>query len=253
MQAHADDGVWPEDSTGVTYECQRAWAWDGDGSDPNAVGHLVGDRAVTRETEVAQHLYWNDAGLLASRQLTISAPAERTQYTTSFEYDVQGRLLTVGYPQLPGIGFASAHYRYDGRGNVLSIRDDQGAPFVEYAYDPAGQAITVDYRGGLVAGTQEHDSLGRETTLTLRGPGGSLTSALSYNADGLLSQRTEALTPPVPGFDGNEVFRYDTLGRLSRRTTPPARDRSASASPRRRAPPTRMATCSPSRAAAEPR
>lgn len=131
---------------------------------------------------------------------------------------MQGRLLTVGYPELPGIGFTSVHYRYDGRDNVLSIHDDAGAPFAEYSYNPAGKAITVGYSGGLVAGTQEHDSLGRDTTLTLRGPDGSLTSVLGYNADGLLSSRVETLTPSMTGFDGSEVFGYDTLGRLESAT-----------------------------------
>jgi RHS repeat-associated protein len=218
LQEHAEDCAWPESSSVVTYQRQRGWAWDGDGSDPNAVGHMVGDLAVTGETEVAQRLCWNAAGLLEEKRVTISDPAARAEYATSFGYDVQGRLLTVGYPQLPGLGFAAVHYRYDGRDNVLSIRDDQGTSFAEYGYDPAGKAVSVDYRCGLIAGTQQHDPLGRQTTLALRAADGALTSSLGYNADGYLSGRVETLTPPLTGFDGNEVFRYDTLGRLESST-----------------------------------
>lgn len=47
LQAHADDGAWPENSPGVSYTRQRTWAWDGDGSDPNAVGHLTSELAAT--------------------------------------------------------------------------------------------------------------------------------------------------------------------------------------------------------------
>ena len=220
MQAFADDPAWPEDQTVVTYTQQRAWTWDGDGSDPNAIGHLVQAVATTGETTITEAYTWNPAGLLATKVITIQQPAFTGTYTITFQYDLQGRLLSVGYPDSANGNFSSVCYSYDGRDSVLGISDDNGLPFAAYSYSDTGALSGTTYGSGTgsITGTWTYDSPGRLLSLQVKSANSSYQFSTTYDTDGYVASIDEQLTPAVTNFNASVQYGYDSLKRLQSAT-----------------------------------
>lgn len=218
LREFANNGVWPENQSDIPFTQQRTWNWDGDGTDASSIGHLVRSTAVTGSTTVTQEMLWNGAGLLKSKQISVSNNETTSRHEISFKYDVQGRLISVKYPDVARTGFESVHYKYDGRDNILSICDENEIPFVTYAYNASGSVKDIRYASGFVSGTQVYDSPGRRTSLQLKSASGAFASTLEYDVDGMIGSLTETLTPTVTSFDASVQYGYDTLGRLESAT-----------------------------------
>jgi len=110
--------------------------------------------------------------------------------TTTYGYDVMGRLTSITAPNL------SIAYGYDEVGNLETMTDGTGTTsytydalnrletittptgqIIEYGYDEVGNLLTIETLFGLV--TYAYDDLNRLSTLTL--PGG---AQLAYQYDG---------------------------------------------------------------------
>ena len=144
----------------------------------------------------------------------------------NYQYDNVGRLSVIDYPAMTDTTFT-----YDDAGRRISMTDtsgqtswfyddanrltslNQAGKVTSYTYNPDGSRATMTQPAGTT--TYSYDSYGRFTGLT--NPFNEITG-VSYDSLSRVAQKTQR-TPasPVPGTI--ESYSYDTLDRLSLKTT----------------------------------
>jgi len=151
------------------------------GTDPNAVGHTIGDlQSVTNALgKVTSYSQYNKNGQLLQssdpngvvtintydlrgRQLSASVGGQ----TTSYEYDAAGQLTKVTAPDASWVG-----YEYDAAHRRTAVKDNLGNQ-IEYTLDNAGNVTAQNTKdpGGALARTlaKSIDALGRVQQTTGR-------------------------------------------------------------------------------------
>lgn len=149
--------------------------------------------------------------------------------TTSFEYDLIGRLIQVTYPgnrvfkyQYDNTGKRIRmtdpdgnilNYKYDNTGRLVEITDGNKTTIVEYQYDNADR-LTRKILGNGAYSTYEYNTSGEILKLVHYDPSGDVISYFYYTYDAAgnrLSRKT---------IEGVESYTYDSLNQLASVTYP---------------------------------
>ena len=205
------------------------WHYDGDGSDPLALGQLMRTRSQdTGAPATVESTYrWTPLGLLAARSLSVTwDDGEVTgPYEVDFAYDNTEATVRIGLPRSlfpePGL----LRYGRDALGNVTSIHDAAGARLASFELDAMARVRVSE--AGPVTWALDYDSPGHllETSASgqtratqgytfspdnnVRGASVSLGThreQLAYGYDGL-GRITASAT--VEGAGAPEAFQYD--------------------------------------------
>ena len=183
----------------------------------------------------AQTLYVYDSNERLAQKTSVvrngtSTPAE---YTTQYKYDQFGDLINQETP-----GQANISATYDNAGEIATeTQTNRGT--TSYTYDVAGDLLsTTDPLGrkdvtgydeaGRATGTTDYDATGTvvSTASMVTDPDGDVTSVkdpdqntwgATYNADGLVTARTDPPTPSAPN-GATTTFGYDADGQQTRTT-----------------------------------
>jgi len=134
--------------------------------DYDALGRPI--RVEDADDKIWQTFYANDGQV----DHTIDGKGQ----TTSFEYDLAGRLLTV----TPTAPTPTIGYTYDKTSRRLTMTDGSGT--TSYGYDPDGRVTSVEHGGR--TSTYTYDDAGRPGTLAY--PAGAGTVSYGYDTAGRL-------------------------------------------------------------------
>ncbi len=164
----------------------------------DVVGRLtVSKLAPGTSSEIRIDQTYDSGGRLVSVKKYPVAQSTSTVLTTTYSYDVNGRLSRMVHPT--GYGCS---YTYNLAGQPLTSTPD-GAPAVTYAYDSLGR-LTYKKNGGDLAWSYSYDALGNLATVVH----GTQTFTLTHDANGRLTSQTE------PG-GVTYSFAYDASGKLT--------------------------------------
>ncbi|KXV08495.1 hypothetical protein CR51_10690 [Caballeronia megalochromosomata] len=173
LAAQADNQAWPTARDGVTVA--RVYRYDGDGSDPNALGNLT------------QVVTYNPAPASAGHLGSITVDEQWT-------YDAMGRVVTArldvsGAAQLS----AGAAYHYNALNEVTRIDLPEGSPLpsIVYGYDDQGHITSVGTPGAPAS-----------------------IASYTWSADGQLQGATRGALADAWGFDstGSVVTHQASIG-----------------------------------------
>ncbi|GBR77663.1 putative Rhs family protein, partial [Candidatus Termititenax dinenymphae] len=127
-----------------------------------------GQNALTRLTKVEDssgttEYKYNDLGLITEEKKTFmvgSTPLtnQGTEYTTKYEYDNTGLLLSIEYPQVHGQN-VNVSYEYDDLDRIKSLKLNNNT-FLTNTYDNVGRLTQKDYSNG-VRETYKYDAKDR--------------------------------------------------------------------------------------------
>ncbi|MCW2933119.1 MAG: Rhs family protein [Actinomycetia bacterium] len=218
LQQYADDPPWPEDQTEIAYQVMRRWAYDGDGSDPTALDHLVSTVAITgagaSAYQVTEGYGRAPDGTLASRTVTMTQGGDTLgTFTVTYQYDNQGRVTTIGYPCGTDTGLTAVCYAYDGLDNIVGITDAEGTSLADYTYDLRGRPVTQTFPGAC-SGSAVYDPLGRLGSFAVKADGTTFSLALTYDAAGNPKSLVEAMTGDGVNDSASVSYSYDPLQQL---------------------------------------
>ena len=142
---------------------------------------------------------------------------------TTYAYDSRGNVSEVANFAPDGSTVSKFDYTYDAQGNPLTITSAQGT--TTYAYDAAGQLVSVILPGGRTV-TYAYDAAGNRTTVTDSGtPTSYTTNNLNeYTAAGATTYRYDAAGNLIAQTDasGTTSYAYDQNGRLTQVVSPTA-------------------------------
>lgn len=156
------------DITSFTYYGDTAFG----GTDPNAVGHTVGDlRTVTNAAgQVTQYTKYNKAGQLLEM-------IDSNNAVTSYAYDLRNRLIGVT------LGDQTTAYTYDAIGQLTRITHPDSS-WIGYEYDDAHrQTAVLDNLGNRIEYTL--DNAGNRTAEEVKDPSGALRRQMTRTPDAL--------------------------------------------------------------------
>lgn len=139
--------------------------------------------------------------------------SSRVTYTTSYKYDIYGRLLKVTNP----LGLTN-EYSYNTAGRVFSIKDDKGG-LKSYTYDPFGREISVTFPDKTVKSTSyTWSSEGTNGLYTItKVQTGAPTIKLVYDA---LNREVRSSKIQFNGTLINTDKLYDSYGNLQKQSLP---------------------------------
>lgn len=161
----------------------RKYIYDGDGTDPNSLGHMV-------------------------QVITFNPVSDPCTVTESWTYDVQGRVITAGL-DISGAVTHSARiaYHYNNLNQIIKVDLPNGSPVtaITYSYDDQGNNTEIGIPGdskALAAYTWDAD--GHLLTMTR----GSLLDSWGYDSTGnILLHQVEADSKTL--FSQNYNYTYD--------------------------------------------
>ncbi|KRE95030.1 hypothetical protein ASG87_17290 [Frateuria sp. Soil773] len=219
LQGKLDDPAWPTAADGAV--AARSYAYDGDGSDPDALGRLV--ETITRNPAPAGHAalgdctvreYWRYdglgrvtvAGIEVSGAATLSASA-------TYHYNNLNEIVRVDLPE--GSPLASVVYDYDDQGQLRAIgTPEDPASIATYAWNADGQ-LQSSTRGAL-AETWAYDSPGAVASHRAEVAGTAVfDQTYTYTPDLQVQTRNTELAFAAAGWRRDVTYSYDGLQRLS--------------------------------------
>ncbi|MCE9666686.1 FG-GAP-like repeat-containing protein [Myxococcus stipitatus] len=132
------------------------------------------------------------------------------EYRLSSTYDAQGRLQTLGYPEVPGRARMGVLYNYTAYGQVQSLQDvNTGQVYWQTTSRSASGLLTGELFGNGVSSIRRYDGVGQLRFIDTTGPMGPVQQlTYDYEANGNLRNRIDRLTQVA------EDFQYDHLDRL---------------------------------------
>ncbi len=126
------------------------------------------------------------------------------EYTTGYQYDLQGRIKTLTYPD-----GESVVYTYDDGGLLKSV----GEYITGIEYNKYGQRTEVLYGNGTVTNYEYNPVTALMTKMKQKDSAGTEILSYSYGFD--VTGRLESLTDSTGGSTKSEqIYEYDMLGRL---------------------------------------
>ncbi|HEX8737776.1 MAG TPA: hypothetical protein VF721_20760, partial [Pyrinomonadaceae bacterium] len=196
LQTNADSLTFPENNDeNVSYQTLNAWFYDGDGTDANALGNLVKAISYNNGTAtVTEERIWNEQGLLKSKTLktvwtddgSVDGP-----FTLDYDYDEQGNLIYVGYPDLSGVSLKAALYLYNAMGQIEAITDQDGNVLASYQFNASGHAATVKLGAANIAGGFGYDSPGRFCAISAASSQAGFSTSAVYKPDGSVDTQND--------------------------------------------------------------
>ncbi|MFY2560891.1 RHS repeat-associated core domain-containing protein [Corallococcus terminator] len=161
------------------------------------------------------------------------------EYRLSTTYDAQGRIQTLGYPEVAGRARMGVVFNYTGYGHLSSVQNiNTGHAYWTATSHNAAGLLTGEAFGNGVTSTRRYDALNQLRFIETSGAAGAVQQlAYDYEANGNLKSRVDRLTQVAESFqyDGvdrlkqwqvskgcnNAVFQYnyDVLGNLSYRSS----------------------------------
>jgi RHS repeat-associated protein len=200
------------------------WTWD---TATHGIGRVGRTESSTR---VPTTYTYDEFGRIASVTTGQYGP-----FTVRYRYDMLGRLDTITYPPVPGVQAFVVQQEYTAYGALRAVRDaNTGAAFwTARVAAPDGQLTHEVFGNGLetqrvyspITGQLTHLKTYRYTGADSP-PAGSdpcaqgpctVSQSLDYSWDlnGNLTSRHDALQPISSGLGAQEVFGYDELDRLA--------------------------------------
>ncbi|MGY5776282.1 hypothetical protein [Rhizobium sp. LEGMi135b] len=174
LATFAGQAASPDDT--VAHTVVRTHGYDGDGSDPNAIGKEIlivtvnqapamvpsADAVTTTES-----LAYDGEGNLASITLQLPSTLGTSAATVSYTYNNLKQITQVTYPD--GSPVATVLYSYDDRGRVTRIGTSVSTPtdIAAYTYNADGDVETETLNQGLLTGTYQYASPGWLTGYTV--------------------------------------------------------------------------------------
>lgn len=165
---------------------------------------LAGRITTMSHPQGTQNVTYNDRNLVTG--------ASGNGGTTTFTYDANGRMASRGDPG----SFSS--FGYNSRGDLNLVTGTATGGSRSLNYDSARQLTSVTY-GTSTARTFGYDDLGRTTSDTLSGPGGTLRSQ-TYAYDLNDNRLSTVISPGTVASAGTQSYTYDRADRLTSWTDP---------------------------------
>ncbi|QSQ22933.1 VCBS repeat-containing protein [Pyxidicoccus parkwayensis] len=177
------------------------FVWD---TAPNGLGAL---HTATSPDGVVQAYEYDTLSRPAHERWSIQGQ----EYRLSRTYDAQGRLQTVGYPEVAGRARMGVLYNYNLQGDVQSVQDiNTGHTYWMATSRNASGLLTGESFGNGVNSTRRYDALNQLRFIETSGPSGDVQRlAYDYEANGNLRTRVDRLLQVT------EDFQYDALDRLT--------------------------------------
>lgn len=141
LAEYARDPAWPAECP--TW-CQR-WHYDGDGSDPRAIGRMlrVETAAVTDSPAVIEDYAYDALGRIVEHGITVADPDVGARVPVRYRHDALGNVLTIELPAELARSGRLTRYTYDPLGRITAIGDaDAATTFASYEYAPFGLLAT---------------------------------------------------------------------------------------------------------------
>ncbi|WP_261574215.1 DNRLRE domain-containing protein [Frankia gtarii] len=191
-------------------ELGRMTAESGSGTGVTSATHtfgydLAGQITTISHPQGSQNFTYNDRGLVTG--------GSGSGNTTTFTYDANGRMISRGDP-----GSYSA-FGYNSRGDLNLVTGTATGGSRSLIYDAARQLTSINYGSGGATRTFGYDDLGRTTSDTLAGPGGTLRGQ-SYTYDAEDNELTTTVSPTTVAGAGTSTYTYDRADRLTSWTDP---------------------------------
>ncbi len=196
------------------------------GASQTAVYNEAGDLVESRDEANNLTTYGYD---LAGHVTSISHPQGSQTYTyndrglvtggsgnggtTTFTYDANGRMISRGDPG------SYSTFGYNNRGDLTVVGGTTTGGSRSLAYDAARQLTSIRYGSGGATRTFGYDDLGRTTSDTLAGPGGTLRGQ-SYTYDAEDNELSTTVSPATVAGAGTSTYTYDRADRLTSWTDP---------------------------------
>ncbi|NTJ62043.1 hypothetical protein G6M50_12110 [Agrobacterium rhizogenes] len=220
--------AWPDDT--VAHTVARTHGYDGDGSDPNAIGKEIlivtvnqapalipsADAVTTTES-----LAYDGDGNLASITLQLPSTLGTSAATVSYTYNNLKQITQVTYPD--GSPVATVLYDYDDGGRVTRIGTSVSTPtdIAAYTYNADGDVETETLNQGLLTGAYQYASPGWLTGYTVTPSGTTdacFTLGLGYDADGRIESRGLSYSFGSDSDSTQVAYAYDGQMRLASAT-----------------------------------
>jgi RHS repeat-associated protein len=196
LQSYADSLTFPEkNDENVSYQALNVWLYDGDGKDVNALGNLVKAISYNNGTAtVTEERIWNRQGLVKSKTLKTEWTDDGSvdgPFTLDYEYDAQGNLTYLGYPDLAGVSLKAAIYAYDAMAQIETITDQDGNVLASYRFNANGQAAALKLSARQIAGGFGYDSPGHFCDIQAASNQAGFSTSAVYNPDGSVNTQND--------------------------------------------------------------
>ncbi len=188
---------------GAARTTERETFYDSDPEQPSAGRFLQGRIALVRDGGNSFRYSYNRAGQTVQEQIHSHA----TTLTTDREYDLQGRVTAVIYPD----GFRQ-EYTLDGGGNVVGLP----GTLADIRYEADGAITAYRYVNGVDI-EMSRDPVSRRLLHLQAAFGGNTLRRLDYSFDPI--GNITGLRDSLPGDVRMSTYRYDGLHRLNHYTT----------------------------------
>ncbi|WP_152566135.1 RHS repeat domain-containing protein [Lysobacter antibioticus] len=220
LSPYLDDPAWPAAADGAVPG--RVYRYDGDGSDPNALGQLVETTTYNPDPgdglgacTVVESWSYDGLGRAITARLQIDGAASQDA-TVGFAYNNLNEVVRIDLPD--GAPLPAIVYVYDDLGRIVSIgTPDAPDAIARYTWTANGQLQTA-VRGAL-SELWNYDSPGC-VTLHQASVGGAVAFAqsFSYTPDRLVQQRTTQLATAIATGTRQTNYVYDGQQRLATAT-----------------------------------
>ncbi len=218
--AQLDNPDWPSAADGAV--AGRSYRYDGDGSDPNALGRLIqattynpgpdGASGGLGDCQAVESWTYDAHGNVASARLQVSGAAS-LDATARYTYNNLNEIARIDLPE--GSPLAAVTYRYDDQGHIVAIGvPGQDDAIARYTWNAEGQLQSA--QRGRLAELWNYDSPGC-VLLHQASVDGALAfcQAFAYTADSQIEQRTtvqaQATTEVAYAYDGQQRLASATV------------------------------------------
>jgi RHS repeat-associated protein len=218
LQALADNPNWPP----ATNSVQIVRQYDGDGSDPNAIGRLVQVvRSNVRNGKtitVTEQYQYDESGRIYQKSLQVTDDhGLSASSAVGYQYNNLGQVTTVTYPQGAVTGVPQVYYSYDRQGRTLQIGESaaKADSYAAYTYDAAGKVIATALGGGLMQRGASFLSPGWLGATSATAPEFTAKNAYVYWPNGSLQAVTTSFSGAGNDDQYTSTYTYDAMQRLT--------------------------------------
>jgi RHS repeat-associated protein len=193
---------------------------------PSYAYYTDGSRETMTDGTGTTAYSYDAGGDLLSQQFTAASGTGMSSNTTSYSYYSMGQLASVVYPSYGTYTNPTASYTYDAFGNMASVTDWLGTG-VSFSHDPDGNETgqTNAVSGANPAGTSgtvfAYDDADEPTSAVTSCSSGTGTVTQSFsgssgstNADGQVTEDSEAYAGSCTGTSYERNYSYDIAGRV---------------------------------------
>jgi RHS repeat-associated protein len=218
LQALADQPAWPP----ATNTVQTLRQYDGDGSDPTAIGRLVqvvrtnarSDRTITATDE----FQYDGSGRVTQSTLHVTDDhGQSSSFAVSYEYNALNQVTTIAYPEGTLTGVSQVCYGYDRQGRTVQIGASPAQPdsYATYSYDAAGKVIARTFGASNIKSAVSFLSPGWLGTASSTASGFMTQNGYSYWPNGSLQSIATSFSGSGSSDQYVSTYAYDGMQRLT--------------------------------------